>query len=61
MPQRGKRSYIILFVLLALVLMGGVILLWSLLGNLDAKQDKIYSGAKFVYNFIRQPFTLRSF
>lgn len=44
-----KRTYIVGFIILALVLIGSIILVWGLMGNYGKQQDKVYSGAKLVY------------
>mgnify|MGYP006894387824 CR=1 FL=1 len=44
-----KRTYIIGFIILGLVILGSAIIAWNLISNYDKQQDKVYSGAKLVY------------
>lgn len=55
-----KRIYIFSFIVLALVLLGSAIFMWNLIGNYGKQQDKIYSGAKLVYNTPRYPNLIES-
>lgn len=49
MVNAKKRTYIIAFIILALVLLGSAILVWDLVIKNHKQQDKIYSGAKLVF------------
>lgn len=44
-----KRSYIIGLIILAVIILCSTLLVWNLIINYDKQQDKVYSGAKFVY------------
>jgi len=44
-----KRNYIIGLIILMVIILCSTMLIWSLISNNDKQQDKIYSGAKFVY------------
>ena len=56
-----KRIFIMGFIILGLVLLGSAILVWGLIGNYGKQQDKVYSGAKLVYNLPEYPHLMQSF
>lgn len=44
-----KRNYIIALIILTVIILCSTLLVWNLVINNDKQQDKVYSGAKFVY------------
>lgn len=45
-----KRIYVFGTVVMALILLGGAMFVWNLIGSNGKQQDKVYSGAKLVYH-----------
>ncbi|NLN41635.1 MAG: hypothetical protein GX160_06575 [Clostridiales bacterium] len=44
-----KRYYIIGLIILTVIILCSTMLIWNLINNNGKQQDKVYSGAKYVY------------
>ncbi|NLI59828.1 MAG: hypothetical protein GX375_00155 [Clostridiales bacterium] len=50
MVNTKKRAYTIGLIVLALIILGSAVLIWNIIDNNGKQQDKVYSGAKLIYN-----------